>query len=197
MTTVVGSATLVAVFALTSCGLAIRPPQPTPIPSPLTIQGLANAEYNIDPTAPRPLGPVLLHDGSYRQDDPGSRVFINFVGPVAFGDLDGDGVDDAVTILSENLGGSGIFMYLAAVVNRGGHPVNVNTAYLGDRVKVEALSIHSGTIAVDLLVQGPGQGLCCPNLPISEQYQLQANRLTKIRASGSSSAAPILASHQP
>lgn len=90
----------------------------------------------------------------------------------AFGDLDGDGVRDASVILADAPGGSGIFMYLAAVRNDGGVPVNVSTVELGDRTRIDSNNIMGGVITLDVVAHGADDPLCCPTEQRRWTYQL-------------------------
>ena len=107
----------------------------------LTAEELKNAEYQGIYQEP-----IQLTDGTY-EGEPfveggASRPTVTFIepnaGPMAWGDLNGDGVDDAVVLLVENSGGSGSFVYMAAVLNQGGKPENVDTVLLGDRAQVQS-----------------------------------------------------------
>jgi hypothetical protein len=145
-------------------------------PEPLTIESLQNAEYQgIYPEA------VQLVDGRYEgepfQEDGASRPMVIFIEPTAFGDLDGDGVADAAVLLVENSGGSGAFIYLAAVLNQDGEPNNQTTALLGDRVQVESLKIETGQIQIEMLTHGPDDPLCCPTQETAASYTLEALEL--------------------
>lgn len=144
--------------------------------APLTEESLKNAEYQgIYPEA------VELTDGQY-EGEPfveggASRPTLSFTEPYAFGDLDGDGVDDAAVLLVENSGGSGSFVYLAAVLNRDGQPENVATTLLGDRAQVEELTIESGQIGVKMLTHGPDDPMCCPSQESQQTYTLEGGQL--------------------
>jgi len=146
--------------------------------APLTEESLKDAEYQgIYPEA------VKLTDGQY-EGEPfveggASRPTVLFTEPYALGDLDGDGVDDAAVLLVENSGGSGSFVYLAAVLNRDGQPENVATTLLGDRAQVEELSIDSGQIGVKMLTHGPEDPMCCPSQESQETYTLEGGGLVK------------------
>lgn len=96
-----------------------------------------------------------------------------------FGDLDGDGVEDAAVILAENSGGSGVFIYLAAMVSQDGALVNVATQLLGDRLQVDSVVIDSGQIVVTGVTHGPDDPMCCPTLEMTAQYQLQGDTLVE------------------
>ena len=64
------------------------------------------------------------------------------------GDLDQDGIEDAVVILAYSGGGSGTFIYLAPVLNQQGEAVNVATEFLGDRITIKSLSVENNQILI-------------------------------------------------
>jgi hypothetical protein len=80
----------------------------------------------------------------------------------AFGDLNGDGTNDAVAILAVSFGGSGTFVWAVPVLNINGIPVQVDRELLGDRVVVNNVSIANRKATLDLLVHGPTDPECCP-----------------------------------
>jgi hypothetical protein len=51
---------------------------------------------------------------------------------------------------------------------------------LGDRVKINSVSIANGKIVVDMVTAGPGDGPCCPTLHVVQTYQLQGAQLVKL-----------------
>jgi hypothetical protein len=127
--------------------------------------------------------PIQLTDGTY-EGEPfveggASRPTVTFIQPYAVGDLNGDGVDDAAVLLVESSGGSGSFVYMAAVLNQDGKPENVDTVLLGDRVQVQSLTIADDQINVTMLAHGPDDPLCCPTQEVEQTYELQDNKLVQ------------------
>jgi LysM repeat protein len=128
--------------------------------------------------------PVQLADGKY-EGEPfveggASRPTVVFADPfTAFGDLNGDGIEDAAVILAENSGGSGVFIYLAAVVDQDGMPVNAATRLLGDRVEIKSLTIDNGQIVIAMLTQGPDDPFCCPTLEVTLPFRLEGDQLVE------------------
>lgn len=115
---------------------AEKTPEP---PAPLTVEALKNAEYQSEWPAD---GVAQLTDGEYREKyvpDSATELVIR-LDDIAFGDLNGDGVEDAVAILVTDPGGSGTFRDLAAFINQDGIPDNVAAEFLGDRVLVQLSS---------------------------------------------------------
>ena len=101
---------------------------------------------------------------------------------VAFGDLDGDAVADAAVVVFINTGGSGTFIHLLAMHDYDGTPVPAGRAFLGDRVRVERLTILGGHIFVTMLAHGPGDGLCCPSIEAGRVFTPRGGRLVPVRA---------------
>jgi len=147
---------------------------------PLSLDQLKNASYDgiYDQ-------PVTLVDGYY-EGEPfveggASRPTVTFGGDlVAYGDLNGDGVEDAAVLLAESSGGSGTFTYLAAVVNQDGQPVNAGTVLVGDRTQIKSLAIQNGQIVMEIVTQGPDDAMCCPTLKVRKTYSLQDGQLVEV-----------------
>ena len=148
-------------------------------PQPFTADAIRNADYDSPWAA---FGHARLSDGIYREkfnpDSPTEIVIRSDL--IVMGDLDGDGVPDAVVLLISSPGGSGTFYDLAAVVNYRGIPKNIDTVPLGDRVKVKAISIQSGTIKVEMLAHGPKDPMCCPTVEVTRTYKLDAYKLARV-----------------
>ena len=87
--------------------------KPTQPAAGLDGKTLENATYPVEQAKN---GHAALLDGEYRQEiAPGSasEIIVRVVG-FTFGDLDGDGVQDAAILLTVDSGGSGTFYYLYA-----------------------------------------------------------------------------------
>lgn len=157
------------------------PPTDTPIASALTIEQLKNAEVNItgvlDTAATRT---VRLTDGAFEaSSDPASAdyVRVNMGQQVAYGDLNGDGAQDAAIIIGEGYGGTGNFVSVVAMLNQGGRPVFASSFGIDDRPKINSLAIQNGEILLDAVIHGPNDPLCCPAQPVTETFRLWGGRL--------------------
>jgi LysM repeat protein len=129
--------------------------------------------------------PVTLADGTYAGEPfvegGASRPTVTLVDQLtALGDLNGDGLEDAAVVLAENSGGSGVFVYLAAVLSAEGRLANVDTLLLGDRVDIRSLTIQGGEILLTMLTQGPDDPFCCPSLEVTPRYRLEAGQLAEL-----------------
>jgi heat shock protein HslJ len=97
------------------------------------------------------------------------------------GDLNGDGIEEAVVMLWANWGGSGTFDYLAVMGrDESGPPLNLATAALGDRVKIRAAELVDGQIIVDAVQAGPDDAACCPGQKMKRSFVLEGDLLTEV-----------------
>lgn len=158
----------------------------TPVPpggsesEPLSQSVLFNSTYRSPDW-----GEFQLADGIYYRTPPNSQessesYTTRIQDPVFYGDINADGHEDALVILSTQNGGSGHFIELAAVLDQNGNPYNAATIYLGDRVVVESGKVGNGTIVLNMRVQGPNDGLCCPSQPVTWSFVLTGNQLIKL-----------------
>ena len=131
---------------------------------PLGLASLRNAEYASAWTVSRR---VRLRDGQYRQPAaPGSATELRVSLLDRRTAWTWGGRRYAAVILVTDPGGSGTFYDLALVEDRRGRPVEVASAPLGDRVRVESLTVArrdgQTELHVGLVAHGPGDPLCCP-----------------------------------
>jgi len=115
---------------------------------------------------------VKLVDGKYEAGSGADYLLVTMADPIAFGDINGDGLADAALILGENTGGSGVFESLVVVFNQGGVPTQWADIQIGDRVKVNSLAIQGQQVVMQMLVSGPNDPMCCPSLAETRTYSL-------------------------
>lgn len=134
--------------------------------------------------------PVQLVDGRWEGEPfvpggasrPGVSMLPDFR---CTGDLDGDGVPETVVALVQSSGGSGSFVYIAAVATRNGEIQNVATRLLGDRVRIQAADIEDGVIRLTALRAGEDDAMCCPTEPVEYAFTLRDGRFAAAgKASG-------------
>ena len=189
--------TLFLVLAILACNIqpatvtsqpvvASKTPVTTPtLPSPavLTADMLRNAQYNLQGCSGTPQSFQLVN-GSYASGvDPSSVDYVGITmgDQVAFGDLNYDGVEDAEVILGVNCGGTGVFTWIAAVLNMGGVPVQAASVFIDDRPMISSLSISSGEIISDIVIHGTTDPMCCPSARTQQGYRLYGSVLIKTR----------------
>ncbi len=145
----------------------------------LTIDELKSGEYRSEWSAK---GKIKLNDGIYQEKiapDSATELVIKLSDKMALGDLNGDGAEDAAVILVSNPGGSGTFYELAAVINSRGKAKHAASVFLGDRVKVEDISISTGQIVVKMVTHDRTDPMCCPSLKVEQEYALQGDELVR------------------
>ena len=126
------------------------------------------------------IGSFQLKDGRFEQRTGEGATQVKQVGlnGSASGDLDGNGTQDAVANLWASTGGTGVFNYLVALLNKDGSLREAASTLLGDRVRVTGLSIQpKGVIVVNYLGPKAGDPACCPSQLITRTYQLDGNTL--------------------
>jgi len=161
-------------------------PAAPPLPAgsaPITLDALRNGTYLSDWTQS---GIVTLNNAEYREPAaPGSatETVVRMSEYVAFGDLTGNGVDDAAVILITDPGGSGTFFDLAVMINKNGAPINIASIPLGDRVQIKSLAIQNGEIVVNQIAHGPDDAMCCPTQEETKRFSLNLVEEAPLQAS--------------
>jgi hypothetical protein len=156
-------------------------------PSPATpttvseeIQEIRNTPYQLSATDT--LQVVQLTDGKFEQGTPGSDNFMSAVMTdfAALGDLTGDGVDEAAVLVSENYGGTGVFVFLAVYSQVDGVWTFQTSTMVDDRPQLTALSIANNEIFLDAIIHGMDDPMCCPTVRTTRHYRFVDNLLDLI-----------------
>ncbi|HLO14309.1 MAG TPA: hypothetical protein VK206_05740 [Anaerolineales bacterium] len=149
----------------------------TPTTAPDEVKQLRNAQYQLGATDS--LQVVQLKDGKFERGTPGGTDYVSvaLTDFAAVGDLNGDGTDEVAALVSENYGGSGVFVFLAVYANVNGALTFQASTLVDDRPQLNALSIENGEIFVDAVIHGPGEPMCCPTLHTTRHYRLVDNQL--------------------
>lgn len=142
-------------------------PPPVPVIPRLTEDTLKNATY----TLPVYEQTVTLQDGTYHTGEGPSQLSVRLLDPVVFGDLDGDNQDDAVLLLAENGGGSGVFVSLLVILNQNGQPLQSGVTLIDDRPQIQNLHLENGLITLEAVIHGTNDPGCCPNFLVSATYR--------------------------
>ncbi|MCA9361397.1 META domain-containing protein [Candidatus Kaiserbacteria bacterium] len=78
-------------------------------------------------------------------------------GEPVYGDLDGDGDNDALVIIVYQPGGSGTFYYVGASINNDGRYQGTDTILLGDRISPQTMEINNGIGLVNFADRKDGE----------------------------------------
>ncbi|HEY9618665.1 MAG TPA: hypothetical protein V6C64_17605 [Microcoleaceae cyanobacterium] len=133
------------------------------------LRTLQNTTYSVPD-----VGPVKLTDGKYENSSKQLTVtLVNQPDLIAVGDLNGDRQPDAVVLLAVNSGGSGVFMYLAPVLQQGNRLQTGALLPLGDRVRVQSITIEQRRAKVEMLAHAAKDPMCCPTQKTTQIFTLQ------------------------
>lgn len=147
-------------------------PAATPSPSPaFSLEALRHGEYQFEGQT------IRLEAGQAELpivEGSASTMKVTLLEEaVAFGDLNGDGVEDAAAVMTVDMGGSGTFYHLVAILNRDGQPEQTASHLLGDRIQVKSIGVEAGEITMEMVWAGPEDPMCCPTQEVTAQYVLQ------------------------
>ncbi len=89
---------------------------------------------------------ALVNGVAEKEIVPGDSVkdVLRVFGEPVYGDLDGDGDDDAAVLLQSQPGGSGTFYYAVLAINFDGAFASTNALLLGDRIAPQTVEIREG-----------------------------------------------------
>ncbi|MEW6504118.1 MAG: Gmad2 immunoglobulin-like domain-containing protein [Chloroflexota bacterium] len=120
-----------------------------------------------------------------RGEDPAAVNFmeVRLGDGLAFGDLNDDGLPDAAVLLAANFGGTGVFVWVVAVLNRDGRGEQAGLYFVDDRPRVESLQIKDARIELEGVIHGPNDPGCCPNQPVRRGLRLTPAGLKLVSAS--------------
>jgi len=139
--------------------------------------GPANASYLVEGDA------ITLADGwAAREAAPGSaeRIETRLFGMPAWGDLDGDGDEDAAVILLQRTGGTGSFYYVAAAIRHGCAFSGTNAVRLGDRVAPQSIRVRNGFVIATYADRRAGEPMAAvPSVAKTKHFALQAGKLVE------------------
>ncbi len=145
----------------------------------LNLVALRNTTYNVDYTQN---GVAPLTNGQYLETaaDGSVDILVTLGGQVAYGDLTGDGQEEAVVVVVSDPNGTAIFHDLAVVADQDGTPGHVASAALPDPVVVKEVDVEDGLVKVVMDTMGPGDAQCCPSLHTVSFYGLQNGELVEL-----------------
>jgi hypothetical protein len=154
------------------------PATPTTVPD--AVQAIRNAPYQL--SAADTLQVVQLTNGRFEQGAPGAEDFISALMTdfVAVGDLNGDAIEEAAALVSENYGGTGVFVFLAVYSQVDGTWTYQTSTIVDDRPQLNALSIANNEIFLDAVIHAVDDPMCCPTLRTTRHYRFVDNLLDLI-----------------
>jgi hypothetical protein len=127
-------------------------------------------------------GPITLKNGSNEENIvPGGELTqtTSLTNTIGYGDINGDGKDDAVVVLIQSGGGSGVFVYIAAYASSPLDYKGSNAIFVGDRINPKSISISKeGIITFNYLDRKANEPYASePTVPVSKTYIYSQGKL--------------------
>lgn len=125
-----------------------------PVPVVRSDEGAKNATYYIDGI------PVTLVDG----DSVDSATFVStgYFGNEVFADVNDDGKEDVVFLLTQETGGSGLFFYVVASIQTEDGYTGSQAYFLGDRIAPQTTEYRDGVVLVNYADRALGEPFSTP-----------------------------------
>ncbi|MBS3902886.1 MAG: hypothetical protein KGZ30_00715 [Anaplasmataceae bacterium] len=149
---------------------------------PVTLNEALNGSYYIDFFSKS----VKLENGSYEEKNPGEAGATTMLvttsdSSIALGELTGDENSDAAVVTYSSGTGAGIFTELAVLTKTNGVIEQVSSVYLGDRIKIESVTIEDGVVSVNMKTHAPEDPLSSPTQDRTRKYELQNGKLVVLQ----------------
>ncbi len=113
--------------------------------------------------------------GDYQSEDPDAYVERGSftVSPPEFGDVTGDGIEDAIILSVENGGGTGRFSGINVYTMRDGREVVLGEIPGGDRGDggILDVTLEGQVVKVERMMSQDGDGACCPSKIQHERWR--------------------------
>ena len=129
-------------------------------------------------------GPVKLSNGVWEGppfvEGGSARPRVGLVEDFRFsGDLKRDSKQDTVVILWESSAGTGSHTYVAVMADDKEGIRNIDTALIGDRVKLLDGKIEDGKILLKVLQAGENDAMCCPTMLATRSWSWRDGQLSE------------------
>lgn len=106
---------------------------------------------------------------------------LSFFGEPVYGDVNNDGSDDAVVMFTLSNSGSGIFYYVAVVINNTDINTGTNAIFIGDRIAPQNIEIRDDRIIVNYVDRKLDEPMTAqPSVGVSTYLYLDGNLLKKV-----------------
>ncbi|OGI90411.1 hypothetical protein A2911_00260 [Candidatus Nomurabacteria bacterium RIFCSPLOWO2_01_FULL_40_15] len=130
---------------------------------------------------------ITLNQNESFRPDPSNATFSDIDGEAtilperAYGDVNGDEKIDAIVLLAESGGGSGVFIYAAAYVSGLVNYKGTNAVFIGDRIAPQSVSVSSnGVVTVKYLDRKEDEPFAAePTVPASKQFVFKNGELVE------------------
>lgn len=108
------------------------------------------------------------------------KIVTKYFGNEATGELNGDGVQDVTFLLTQEMGGTGMFYYLAVALKTDTGYQATSTIFLGDRITPQPNQIGAGGITVNYVDRKPSDAMStAPSVGVSRYFNVKNNVLVE------------------
>lgn len=126
---------------------------------------------------------IQLKDGKFKQEGSPDVYLKVELTDYLITDLDENMTDEAVLVLATSPMGSGVFYELITLISdteddfiRQGQNI-----LLGDRIKINAMSVNQGQINLDMTVHQPHDPSCCPTKKVTKKFVFSDGNLKELK----------------
>jgi hypothetical protein len=144
-----------------------------------------NFTYDADYCGGEKSKKITVKDGKFQKEmDPDAQIDAMYyeIYGIEYGDLDGDGKEEAILLSMCNTGGTGNFTeaYVYKIVNR--KPVRIMLLSGGDRAfgGLRKAWIDKGVLVVESNDAGAAGGACCPEFIVTNKYRYTGKTLKEV-----------------
>ena len=110
-----------------------------------------------------------------------AKIIISYFGNEAFGDLNGDGREDAAFLVTQSGVGSGTFFFVVAALQTETGYQGTNAVFLGDRIAPQSTLIQNGQVVVNYADRKPGEPFTtAPSVGITKTFKVDNGMLAEV-----------------
>lgn len=111
-----------------------------------------------------------------------TMVSTEIFGEPVYGDIDGDGDEDAGVLIKQEPGGTGTFYYVAAAINNDGNYEGTNAILLGDRVAPQNIQVSGGSVIANYADRGVDEPMTAePTVGKTLYTKFDKGRITEVQ----------------
>jgi len=97
-------------------------------------------------------------------------------------DINGDGTNDTIVLLTQNTGGSGTFFYAALALHNKNGDTGSNAVLLGDRIAPQSTRWNNGVIEVNYADRKPNESFTVsPSVGVTKYLKYSNGQLVEIQ----------------
>jgi heat shock protein HslJ len=154
---------------------------PTAVPA-VEAPALADILGNLSYSGIFPDQAITLKDGTYEYSEGGpGKPYVRLADTlIRTGDINADGVEDAVFLLEDNSEGSADFTLLGAVLNVWDDPQPLEVVQVEDRIAMKSLALDGSRVIAEYIGHGSGDVDCCPTWNVRQVFEFKDDRMNQI-----------------